>query len=330
MITEISLPSVFINKSQNHTEYNMDYYKILGVSREASKDEIRKSYRKLAREYHPDRKPDDKVAAEKFKEIQQAYDVLGDSDKREQFDRYGSAFQNAKAGGHPDFGNMDFSDLFKGGAVDLGDILGGAFSGGGGFGGFGGGGGRRPQGPMKGQNARSEITISFNLAVQGGGYELNVNNAGHAEVLDIKIPPGVSNGSTIRLAGQGAPGINGGSKGDLLVTIKVALHPWFKRDGKNLLLDLPITITEAVLGAKVDVPTLSDGVVTMTIPPGTSSGAKLRLRGKGVPDPKTSNNGDQYITIKIIAPKEISETAQTAMEIFKEEENTNPRENLWK
>ena len=311
----------------------MDYYQALGVSRDASEDEIRKKYRNLAREYHPDRKPGDEAAAKRFKEIQSAYEVLGDSKKREQYDRYGSAFQNAKSGGHPDFGNMDFNDLFGGGAAfDLGDLFGGAFGGGaggrGGFGGFGGG-PRRPQGPQKGQNAKTSITIPFNLAVQGGSYELTMKSGAKTEILDVKIPPGIVNGNVIRLAGEGADGFNGGPKGDLLVTINVAPHPWFRREGKNLLLDVPISTTEAVLGGKIDVPTLTEGEVTMTIPPGTSSGAKLRLRGKGIPDPKTGNDGDQLVVLKIVAPKEISDSAKELMQQFANEAKCNPREGMW-
>lgn len=314
----------------------MDYYKVLGVSRDASEDEIRKTYRKLAREFHPDRKPGDEEAAKRFKEIQQAYEVLGDSKKREQFDRYGAAFQNAKAGGNPDFNNMDFSDLFGGqSGFDLGDLFGGAFGGGGaggrgGFGGFGGGGPRRPPAPQKGQNARSTIMIPFSLAINGGSYELNVQTGSEKEVLDIKIPPGVSHGNVIRLAGQGADGMNGGSKGDLLVTIHVASHPWFRREGKNLVLDVPISVSEAVLGGKIDVPTLSDGEVTMTIPAGTSSGSKLRLRGKGIPDPKSGNDGDQMVVLKIVAPKEIDDSAKELMQQFAEVVDNSPREEMWK
>lgn len=300
----------------------MDLYKTLGVSQQASEDEIRKAYRKLAREYHPDRRPDDPNAAEKFKEIQQAYEVLGDSDKREQYDRYGAAFQN---GGGPGPGGapVDFEQIFGQGGIDLGDLFGGA---------FGGGGGPRTRGPRptKGQDFKTEITVPFHLMVNGGTYELAMSSNGKRDLLDIKIPPGIRNGAIIRLAGQGSPGAGGGPPGDLLVTVHSAPHPWFRRDGDNLLIDVPITVSEAVLGAKIDVPTLNDGEVTVTIPPGTSSGAKLRLKEKGIPNSKLGKRGDQFVITKIIAPKEISDDARNALEEFAKLTPYAPREDKWK
>lgn len=304
---------------------NEDFYQVLGVSKNASEDELKKSYRKLAREFHPDRKPDDKQAAEKFKKIQQAYEILGDAEKRKKYDMYGAGFEGMGGGGygHPGAGPIDLEQIFGGaggpGGVDLGDLFGG--------GGF--GGGRRRTRPQKGRDIHSEIQIPFHLAALGGKYELSIHRGSGRETLTASIPEGIHQGATIRLAGQGEPSMTGGTPGDLLVKVKIAPHPYFRRDGANLLLEVPVTVTEAILGEKIDVPTLSEGEVTVTIPPGTSSGAKLRLRGKGILDNKTKQNGDQLITIKVTVPKTISEEAREVVERLAELSEEHPRENLW-
>ncbi len=304
-----------------------DYYKTLGVSRSASQDEIRKAYKKLARENHPDVKPDDKAASERFKQAAEAYDVLGDSDKRKQYDQFGSAYRHAGEGGRSyGTGPIDLGDLF-GGQVDLGDILGGSFGGGGG-GGFGGGRRAQPR-PQKGRDIRTSMVVPFHVAAHGGHHEITLNRVGKTERLDVKIPPGVRSGSVIRLAEQGDPGLSGGPPGDLLITVDVAPHPYFRRKGNNVLLDVPLTITEAALGTKIDVPTLSGDQVTLTIPPGTSSGTKLRLRGKGFPDPKTKQTGDQLVVIKITVPRESSDRARELLEELATVLPESPREDLW-
>jgi len=308
-----------------------NYYKTLGVSREASDDEIRKAYKKLAREYHPDVKPGDKAAAEKFKQIQEAYAVLGDSEKREQYDRYGAAFQGGGRGrswaaGPGGVGPIDLSDLF-GGQFDLGDLFGGA-SGKQGPGGFGGA-GPQTASPQKGQDTQLEITVPFHVAAEGGNHNLQFQRDSKTERLNVKIPPGTGHGSVIRLAGQGHPGMMGGPSGDLLLRVYAAPHPYFRREGNNLLLDVPITPSEAVLGAKVEVPTLSEGNVTVTIPPGTASGAKLRLREKGVPDRKTKQRGDQFVVIKIVVPKDPDEQTRKLYEQLSESSTPSPRSELW-
>jgi curved DNA-binding protein len=310
---------------------DVDYYKVLDLSRGASDDEIRKAYRKLAREYHPDMKPNDKSAAEKFKSIQEAYSVLSDPEKREQYDRYGAAFQGGRGGegqpftyhwsagpggGAPD---IDLSDLF-GGELDLGDL----------FGGTGGPrAGRRGPRPRKGADLRTEVHVPFLVSAEGGEHELHLQRDGRTERLTIKVPPGVDNGSVIRLAGQGQPGLAGGPSGDLLVTIRVAPHPYFHREGNNLRVDVPVTPTEAALGAKVEVPTLTEGKIMLTIPPGTSSGTKLRLRGKGVIDQKTKQRGDQYVVVKIVVPKNLSPRAEQLFQELAEAAPLSPRERLW-
>jgi DnaJ-class molecular chaperone len=313
----------------------LDYYKVLGVSREATDDEIRKAYKKLAREFHPDVKPDDAAADTRFKQVQEAYAVLGDAEKREQYDRYGAAFQGGAPfpGGSP-FGRgpggggqpFDLDDLF-GGQVDLGSLFGGRGQPGGGFGGFGGGG--RAAQPAKGQDSRIDIEIPFTVAAQGGAHELGLQRNGKLERLVVKIQAGVDNGTVIRLAGKGQPGGPGTPAGDLLVQIKVGPHPWFRREGCNLLLDVPISPEEAVLGAKVDVPTLSDGNVIMTIPPGTSSGTRLRLRGKGVVQKKTGICGDQLVIVKVVVPREPSDEVHRLYEQIAEKTSDSPRDGMW-
>lgn len=304
-----------------------DYYDILGVSRSATADEIKKAYRKLSRKYHPDMAPDDKSADQKFKEVQEAYEVLRDEQKRQQYDQFGHSFQQAGPGGGGYYqsaggaGPVDFEDMFGGGGIDLGDLFGGAFRG---------GGSKRAQPrPQKGESKRLSIDIPFHLAAVGGEHEISLQKGSSSERLTVKIPPGVDSGSVIRLSGQGNPGIHGGPAGDLLLTIKVGAHSYFKRDGSNLLLEVPITLTEAALGAKVDVPTLSEGEVTVTIPPGTSSGSKLRLRGKGIIDQKTRQTGDQICAIKIVAPKILSDQAKALYEQLKDLQQESPRSKAW-
>lgn len=314
-----------------------DYYQILGVSKSAAADEIRKAYKKIVRENHPDAKPGDKAAAERFKQATEAYEILSDEEKRAQYDRFGSAyFKGAGAaagggagprgrtqtyqwsggqGGAP----FDINDLF-GGEVDLGDL----FGGGGGF-----RGGAQARGPAKGSDLRTEATVAFQTAASGGQHELQLNRDGTVERLTVKIPAGVDDGAVIRLAGQGQPGSHGGPAGDLLLTIHVAPHPYFRRDGNNLLLDVPITPSEAALGAKVEVPTLAEGHVVVTIPAGTSSGTKLRLRGKGIVDQKTKAPGDQFVQVKIVVPHHIDSESRSLYEQIAARDTSSPRAGLW-
>ncbi|MFG0333884.1 MAG: DnaJ C-terminal domain-containing protein [Maioricimonas sp. JB049] len=311
-----------------------DYYKVLGVPRSANQAEIRKAYKKIARENHPDNRPGDKAAEERFKQAAEAYDVLGDEDKRKQYDQFGEAYKYAGQGQRPFQGGfrggagqqIDLEDLF-GGGVDLGDLFGGAF---GGAGGRAGAGRQRPPRAKKGDDHRTRIQVPFQTAADGGTHELALQRDGRTERLSVKIPPGVRDGSVIRLAGEGSPGINGGPSGDLLVTIDVAPHPWFRRDGDHVLLEVPVSLTEAALGAKVDVPTLSEGQVSLTIPPGTSSGTKLRLRDKGFPNAKTKERGDQLVSIKIIVPRELDDRSRKLLQELARELPQNPRDGLWR
>lgn len=304
-----------------------NYYDVLGVKKSATSDEIRKAYKKIARENHPDVKPDDKAAAERFKQASEAYAVLGDKEKRKQYDQFGDAYKYAQAGGGPfpgggfrGSGPIDIQEIL-GRDVDLGDLFGGM---------FGGGGGRAAQPrSRRGQDVRTSIEVPFQVAADGGTYDVSLRRDGSTETLSVKVPPGVEDGQTIRLGGQGEPGVHGGPSGDLLITVRVAPHPYFRREGSNVLVDVPITITEAALGAKVDVPTLKEGQVTVTVPAGTSSGSKLRIRGKGFVDRKTNQPGDQLVVVKIAAPKRLDARATRLLEQLRDIAPENPRAGLW-
>jgi DnaJ-class molecular chaperone len=321
----------------------IDYYKTLGVARGATADEIRKAYKKLARKFHPDTRPGDKDAAEQFKKVQQAYEVLGDADKRSQYDRYGQAFDGGRGGPYRTAWSSGPDGAH---AVDIGDILSQMFGGaqgapGGAQGPFGGGfrGGGSPFGtqeaaPQKGEDVAFEVTVPFQVAAEGGNHGLQFRRAQAdgsetTEKINVKIPAGVQDGSVIRLAGQGHPSPNGGPAGDLLLTVKVAPHPYFQREGSDLVLEVPLTPSEAALGTKIEVPTLSEGQVKLTVPQGTSSGTRLRLRGKGVANPKTKGRGDQFVVIKIVVPRQPSEAAKKLYHELAEVETQSPRTGLW-
>ncbi len=306
-----------------------DYYEVLGVNRSASPDEIKKAYRKLSRQHHPDVKPGDKEAEARFKEVQEAYAVVGDVDKRKKYDQFGHAFEHAGGGpGGFNWGSagaggqqFDFEQMFGGGGIDLGDLFGG-----GAFGRGGRGGKARQQ---KGQDVEATIQVPFTVAAEGGNHDLSISTNGKTERLTVKVPPGVDTGSVIRLAGQGQPGRGGGPNGDLLVRIQVASHPYFRRDGANILVDVPVSIAEAALGAKVDVPTLSEGLVSLTVPASSSSGTKLRLRGKGVLDAKTKARGDQFAILKVVVPKNLDDTSRELLQQFAARNSGDPRAGLW-
>lgn len=310
---------------------NNDFYKTLGVAKGATADEIRKAYKKLSRKYHPDVNKD-KEAPERFKQVQEAFDVLGDTEKRQQYDRFGHAFSgeggprpqqfNWSGPGAAGGGPIDLSELF-GGQVDLEQIFGSSFTG------QAGGPRQGRRSARRGEDAEVDVEIPFQTAVEGGTYELSLDRGGKTERLSVKIPSGVDTGSVVRLSGQGHPGSAGATAGDLLVRIRVAPHPWFRREGNNLLLDVPVTITEAALGAKVEVPTLSEGRVVVTIPAGTSSGAKLRLRGKGVLDRSTKERGDQFVVVKIVVPRKLSERGKQLLKEIAEVDPQSPRGGLW-
>lgn len=316
-----------------------DLYEVLGVGRDASKAEIQKAYRQLARKYHPDMNPDNKAAREKFKRVQEAYDVLGDSEKRAAYNQYGADFEKIRSGGyHPGAGGASFE------GVDLEQIFGGG--GGGGFeGGFADffeqlmgqqanrrgdppftGTTRRQRPPTRGANIRHELTIPLNIAVKGGKTEFYLRRRSGPEKLSVTVPPGVDTGSKIRLREKGEPSSSGGPAGDLILILTVSPHPYYRRSGQNLLLTLPVTLSEAALGAKVDVPT-PNGTITLSVPPGSSGGRKLRLKGQGVQS-KEGAAGDLIIELQIILPTEWDEEAKKMLRQIEETHPLDPRAGL--
>lgn len=338
-----------------------DYYDVLGVPRGASEDEIKKAYRKLARELHPDVNQEP-GAEDKFKTINEAYSVLGDAERKTQYDQYGhAAFDNGGQGGFGGFGG------FGGGFEDLGDIFGEMF--------FGGGfGGRQTNRSQRGADLRYELTIEFEQAAFGLETDITIprtetcdhchgnqaepgtpittcpecNGSGQVRVvqqtplgrfastrtcarcggegktfekacttchgsgtqrkmskINVKIPAGIDNGQTLRLTGKGEAGQRGGPPGDLLVVVRVKPHAFFKRDGRDVLCEVPISIVQATLGDEVEVPTL-EGKVSMRIPEGTQSGKMMRLRNKGIQDLRGSGRGDQLVEIKVVTPQKLT------------------------
>ena len=358
-------------------EQKRDYYEVLGVSRGASEDEIKKAYKKMARKYHPDLNPGDKTAEEKFKEVNEAYEVLSDADKKARYDQYGHA------GVDPNFGAGGFGGGFDGSFDfgDLGDILGSFFGGG-----FGGGRRTNPNAPQRGESIRMSIAISFEEAAFGCEKAVTVeryetcdtchgngcapgtspevcpdcHGTGTVQVrrqtpmgvfatsspcpkcggkgriihqpckdcrgsgmvrkkktIQASIPAGIDNGQTISIRGQGNAGKNGGPAGDLLITITVRPHEMFRREGTSVLCEAPITFTQAVLGAELEIPTI-DGKVKYTLPEGTQSGTTFRLKGKGIPSINGRGRGDQYVTVYIETPKNLNKEQKEALKKFAE------------
>ncbi|MCC7087281.1 MAG: J domain-containing protein [Pirellulales bacterium] len=320
-----------------------DYYNTLGVERNASQAEIQKAYRALARKYHPDMNPDDKTAKAKFQQVQTAYDVLNDSGKRELYDRYGSSFESMGAGAGAGTGPRGGQSWYTQGApgfdeVDLNQLFGERFgeSGGGGFAELFGNfrraqsGGRKRKGSaeaQRGADVQSEIDIPFQTAIQGGKVSVGVQRPeGKVDQIEVKIPAGVKDNAKIRLRGQGGPGSGKGSAGDILLTVHVAAHPFFQRRDNDLIVRVPVTLSEAVGGAKVDVP-MPSGTISLRVPPHTSSGTKLRIRGHGVKS-KSGLPGDLYAEVQIMLPKEIDEGTATAIRKLDEQHPINPRRDL--
>jgi molecular chaperone DnaJ len=355
-----------------------DYYSVLGVSRGADDAEIKKAYRRMARKNHPDVNPGDKAAEERFKNIQEAYDVLSDSKKRAIYDQYGFYSENFKdkAGGASygfDFSGMDFGSSGQSSFRDIfSEILGG------------GAGHGRPKGPAKGDDIEQQLNISFMESVRGLTARINLSrqgacpscggtgmdsasdqracaqcqgtgqeSRGHGfmrfsgacracggtgktgarckecggsggvpveETITVRIPPGVTNGFRMRVSGKGNAGRSGGPQGDLYLRIAVRPHDFFQREGNDILCTVPITVTEAALGAKIEVPSI-DGKTLLKIPPGTQSGQKFRLRGKGAPSPRNGAEGSQIVEVRVVTPKVADERSK---EILMELARLNP------
>ncbi len=289
-----------------------DLYEIIGVSRSASAEEIKKAYRRLAKKYHPDVNPGNKQAEEKFKEVTAAFEVLSDGKRRKLYDEFGpdslrTGFDEKKAeayrqwkkhgaprGGMPfDFGDFEQVNVGDFGTFDFGSIFGDLFGGGRGRA------HRARSAPASGSNARAEIEIELRDAVLGAERDIRIDG----RTLRVKIPAGVGDGSQIRLAGQGEAGAFGGRAGDLYLRVRLREHPYVRREGKDLYMDLPVTIPEAVLGAEVTLPTF-EGPVRLRVPPGSQAGRQLRLRGKGLPDLRGGSRGDMHAVVKIVLPEE--------------------------
>ena len=356
-----------------------DYYEVLGVSKGASDDEIKKAYRKLAKQYHPDLNPGDKTAEAKFKEVNEAYEVLSDKDKRAKYDQFGHAGvdPNFGAGAGGPFGGFSGADF---GDIDLGDIFGSFF--GGGFGGS--SSSSRRNGPMKGDTLRAGVTISFEEAAFGCEKEIILNreetcDACHgtgcepgttAEIcpncrgtgavriqrgggaftfattttcpkcggsgkiihqpckacngsgsvrkqrkITVKIPAGIDNGQAVSLRGQGGAGRNGGPAGDLIISVTVRPHAFFRRDGTSVYMEQPVSFLQATLGAELEIPTI-DGKVKWTLPEGTQPGTTFRLRGKGIPSINGRGRGDQYVTVQVQVPRNLSREQKEALHAY--------------
>jgi DnaJ-class molecular chaperone len=325
-----------------------DYYDTLGVSKSATADEIKSAYRKLARKLHPDATKNDPKSTEKFKEVQEAYDVLSDSTKRSNYDQFGhagvgsgsagpagvdpfEAFRRAQQARGAGGGNRRWNggpgvtveDFDVGeGAGDYSSIFDQLF------------GGRAPgrsrgrskQPPPRGQDVQTSVALTFEQAARGTNLPLQINRDGKVETIEVKVPPGVTDGSRVRIKGLGEQ--NGGEPGDLYILTTLHPHPYFRRDGLDVLVDVPVSLYEALLGAKVDVPTL-DGKVTMTIPPGTTGGAKLRVKGKGIH--RGSEQGDQFVIVKIILPKSLDDSDKDLIQKLAAKHPIDPRTDFpWK
>jgi curved DNA-binding protein len=323
-----------------------DYYSILGVNKTASSDDIKKAFRKLAVKYHPDRNPGNKQAEEKFKEISEAYEVLGDADKRKKYDQFGQYWKQAgqtdwggPGGVNVDFGGFDFSQYASfddfinellGRFSDTGrarsrtynyrsgDRQGTAYSDFGGFGGFGGFG----EQAATSTDREATIRLTFREAYQGVEKRLNLGN----EIINVKIPAGAKPGSKIRVRGKGQVNPLNQQRGDLYLKVELETHPFFQFEDDHLVCEVPITPDEAVLGTNIEVPT-PDGNVTVKVPAGIRSGQSLRLKGKGWRKPK-DGRGDQLVKIAIVTPQKLTATEREYYEKIRQVRSYNPRNHL--
>jgi curved DNA-binding protein len=290
-----------------------DYYDILGVSKNASYEELKRAYRKLAMKYHPDRNPNKKEAEERFKEINEAYAVLSDKEKRKQYDTFGAEGFRQRFTQEDIFRGFDFDDLLsnlfggrgkrefrfggKGGS-DFGDFFSGQY-------------GHRDMGrmPQKGEDILYELTISLEEAAFGGEKRISYRKNGRVEEVSVKIPRGIPSGKRLRLTGKGIEGKNGGPPGDLYLQVSIAEHPIFSRERDDLIVEKEINFSEAVLGTTIEVPTL-EGMKKVKIPPGTQSHTKMRLKGLGIPHFQKEGKGDEYVKVIVRIPNRVTEKSR--------------------
>jgi curved DNA-binding protein len=310
-----------------------DLYATLGVAKDADEDTIKKAFRKLAMKYHPDKNPG-KANEQRFKEVNQAHEVLSDPKKRALYDefgeeslsqnfdaerarvvrQYGGGFRPGRAGAGGAGPGFDVQEIFGGGGGDIGDIFGEIFSRG--------RGGRAARGASRGQDVENSVTIDFTSAVKGTQLQLQRGD----ETVTVRVPPGAHQGSRLRIPGQGGQGHGGGPPGDLLLTIHVTPHPYFRREGDDLHVDVPITLGEAYRGEKIRVPT-PDGEVTLKVPKHTQSGSVTRLRGKGVAK-KGKEPGDLYVKFIVHVPTDDDPEVAKAVDLLASRMTGNPRERL--
>jgi len=284
--------------------YEKDFYKVLGVDKKAAADEIKKKYRALARDLHPDKTKGDAAKEEKFKAVSEAYEILSDAKKRAEYDEARSLFERggfrAPQGGG--FQGGDFHDVFGGGNPQ--DIFANLF------------GNAARRGPRKGQDLQTEATITFRESVFGTTLDLRLaTDRGQAQNISARVPTGVSDGAKIRVKGKGAQGEAG--PGDLFIQLHVKPHPIFSRKGENLTITLPVTFAEAALGADIKVPTMAGDDVTVRIAPGTPNGRTLRVKGRGIT--KGSTTGDLLVTVEVQVPQRVDGKALDALKTFAEE-----------
>ncbi|RLB76372.1 MAG: J domain-containing protein [Deltaproteobacteria bacterium] len=301
-----------------------DYYKILGVSKNASAEEIKKAYRKLALKYHPDRNKGNKEAEAKFKEINEAYAVLSDPEKRKQYDAFGAEGFHSRFSQEDIFRGFDFNSIFRefgfgGGRAQsiFSEIFGGGMGGrrhefyydespfDAPFGGF----HKRSRG-IRGQDLVYELTMTLDEVAKTTTKTISYSINGHTETVSVKVPAGIASGQKLRLPGKGRPGINGGPPGDLYIQIKILDHPVFKREGDDLYIKKSIRFSQAVLGTEIEVPTINGKTLKIKIPPGTQGNAKFRLPGYGLPHMKESGRGDAFVEVKIEVPRKLTKKQQ--------------------
>jgi curved DNA-binding protein len=291
-----------------------DYYEMLGVSRNASDEEMKRAYRKLAMKYHPDRNPNKKEAEERFKELNEAYAVLSDKEKRKQYDTFGKEGFHQRYTQEDIFRGFDFEDIFSNlfggrgrrearsggrGGFDFGDVFSRTYQGG------------RP--PQRGEDVLYELPITLEEAAHGEEKRISIPKNGRAEEISVRIPAGFPSGKKLRVAGKGMEGKNGGPSGDLYLQISVKNHPIFDREGDDLIVEKEINFSEAVLGTTIEVPTL-EGTKKVKVPPGTQSHTKMRLRGLGISHFQGTGKGDEYIKVIVKVPKRVTDKSRKLIE----------------